>query len=67
LKINFLEHAKSYVISSRTSLWEAIEKLIEFKQERFLIVEREGDVQLQTHPEPYIEGSTSSLIFLPYF
>jgi CBS domain-containing protein len=52
------KHTKSYVISNRSSLWEAAEKLVQSNQERFLIVDREvqGEVEAQTQPEPHVDG-----------
>jgi hypothetical protein len=51
------EESKTYVIPNQKSLWEATAKLIEYGQERFLIVDRaEGDVEIQSHTEPFVDG-----------
>jgi CBS domain-containing protein len=51
------KESKTYVIPNQKSLWEATAKLIEFGQERFLIVDRaEGEVEVQSRTEPFVDG-----------
>jgi len=50
------KHTKSFCISNRVSLWVAAEQLVHTQQQRFLIVDREGEVSIQTQPEPHVDG-----------
>lgn len=52
------------MISNRTSLWIAAEKLVQSNQERFLIVDRDvyGEVEAQTQPEPHVDGIVLRLL-----
>jgi len=49
--------SKTYVISNKASLWSAAEQLVNTKQERFIIVDRNNFiVEPHTQPETHVDG-----------